>query len=357
MHPSPGQSVPASPPLDTRDLPPQWVRLQEDFYKMGSPEPQEGWALVYSGLQGQLLERWDPPAAAGALIGSMAEQGGHTSRYWVVAPEGVVVRERPWGRVLTRRRRGGLLRVDFLRDGWVRLEEDFVESGPLSAGEPDELGESALLEGWVLADGRDVGLARQLQQRAGEPEPPAAEGGRSEEEICSRRRAKKIAHEEQGEDWSLRRVLADSKVSEEVAGQLEAAGVRCMDDLIATLSRGDQHEELRKCGVGKLGPRTKLATLVQPYWQALSLKEQGNTLYKDSRFEEAAAAYTAALELMPCTSVDLALTCHSNRAVCHQQMREPEAALRDVLHVIRFDPTNEKAQARRKVYEQAMQYT
>ena len=32
------------------------------------------------------------------------------------------------------------------------------------------------------------------------------------------------------------------------------------------------------------------------------------------------------------------------------------AALKDVLHVIRFDPKNEKALARKKVYEEAMQW-
>ena len=34
----------------------------------------------------------------------------------------------------------------------------------------------------------------------------------------------------------------------------------------------------------------------------------------------------------------------------------PAAALKDVLHVIRFDPKNEKALARKKVYEEAMQW-
>ena len=116
---------------------------------------------------------------------------------------------------------------------------------------------------------------------------------------------------------------------------------------------GDLHEALRRCGIGKLGARAKLATLVQPFWRALACKEQGNALYKESRFEEAASVYTQALgHVACCTSADLALNCYSNRAACFQQMREPKLALADVKHVLRFDPTNAKALARKSVYEQ-----
>ena len=105
-----------------------------------------------------------------------------------------------------------------------------------------------------------------------------------------------------------------------------------------------------------MGQRAKLATLVQPYWKALTLKEQGNALYKESRFDAAVEVYSRAIEMIPCPSVDLALTCYSNRAACQQQMREPEAALKDVLHVIRFDPKNEKALIRRKVFQEAIRW-
>lgn len=132
-------------------------------------------------------------------------------------------------------------------------------------------------------------------------------------------------------------------------------------------------------------------------WKALTLKEQGNARYKDSRFEEAVALYSAAISAMPCAAVDLALNCYSNRAACHQQMREFEVrgkahgylhscpvghernppwhatrtrasaspdllrdktvwqlALADVMHVLEFDPDNAKALARKQVYEQAL---
>ena len=36
------------------------------------------------------------------------------------------------------------------------------------------------------------------------------------------------------------------------------------------------------------------------------------------------------------------------------QMREPSLALKDVQHVLRFDPTNEKALARKAVYEKQL---
>ena len=105
-------------------------------------------------------------------------------------------------------------------------------------------------------------------------------------------------------------------------------------------------------GVTKLGNRAKLATLVQPYWKALAYKEQGNALYKESRFEDAANIYTRAIKEVPLNSTDLALNCYSNRAACFQQMREPKLALQDVNHVLTFDPANEKGVARKKVYEQ-----
>ncbi len=165
-----------------------------------------------------------------------------------------------------------------------------------------------------------------------------------------------MGHEARGEDCGLRAILSEAKVSDEVAAALENAGVFHFDQLITLISRGDHHEELKRVGVGKLGVRAKLATLVQPYWKALTAKEQGNAKYKDGRYEEAAQHYTNAVELIPGVgaSSDIAINCYSNRAACFQQMREPHAALTDVKLVLAFDPTNAKAQARRAVYEQAL---
>ncbi|KAL1510800.1 hypothetical protein AB1Y20_007085 [Prymnesium parvum] len=333
-----------------------WVRLQEDFYKIGNADPQEGWAMIDGtpiGM-GRLLEPWVPATAAAALIGEAAEAALHTARYWIVSPDGAAVRERPWGRVLAHKKRGGLLRCDLHRDGWVRVEEDFVESGPINQADPDDK-EGALLEGWVLLDGRDLGLPRQLQRRDGEKRE-SSEPMRPAEETASRREAKLFSHQEQGEDYSLETWLKENKVTEDVVRQLADSGCKYQEDLITLVSKGDHHEELKRVGISKLGQRAKLATMVQPYWKALSMKEQGNVLYREGRFDAAVDVYTQAIELMPCPSVDLALTCYSNRSACYQQMREPEAALKDVLHIIRFDPTNEKALKRKVVCEQALQW-
>ena len=169
--------------------------------------------------------------------------------------------------------------------------------------------------------------------------------------MAERRRVKHAAHKLKLEDFSLATILTEAKVSEEVLQSLLEAGVDDFEELITVVSRADHHEELKRCGIGKLGARAKLATLVQPYWKALSLKDQGNAKYKDSRFEDAATLYTKAIQMIPCPSSDLALNCYSNRAACFQQMREPDLAKKDVEHVLRFDPSNEKALARKKVYD------
>ena len=166
-----------------------------------------------------------------------------------------------------------------------------------------------------------------------------------------RRTIKGKAHAAKEEDRSLTAILAEAKVSDDVAAALSNAGVDEFEELVTIVSRADHHEELRKLGIGKLGARAKLATLVQPYWKALAYKEQGNAMYKESRFEDAANLYTRAIKEIPINSTDLALNCHSNRAACFQQMREPKLALADVKHVLVFDPTNEKALKRKTVYE------
>ena len=355
-----------------------WARLQTDFYVLGSAEPVEGWAPLTGkammSVRGALMEPWEAPSAGGpsATVGGVGSaRGGLTARYWVLSADGVAVRERPWGRVLATKPRGMLLRCDAERDGWVRVEEDYTEAGPLdslgggadgSGGrrvddderDDDADGGAALLEGWVLLDGRDLGLPRQLQKRRGEKVPPEEEPRRSEAERRERRARKHAAHAARGEDFSLAAVLREAKVSDEVAAALAASGVECLDGLITLISRGDHHEELRKCGVGKLGVRAKLATLVQPQWKALALKEQGNDAYRSSRFEAAAQLYTQAIELLACPSTDLALNCYANRAACFQQMREPQLALADTEHVLAFDPSNAKALARKQVYEQQL---
>lgn len=303
---------------------------------------------------GVMLERWEPTSALPAVtIGGIGAQGGQTSRHWVVAAEGAPVRERPWGRVLCVKRRGVLLRCDAEKDGWCRIEADFTEEGALEDVDADG-DELQILEGWVLMDGRDLGLPRQLQRYANEKVPPQEEVRKTSAEWRQRREMKVAAHKAKGEDRSMGGILAEAKVSEDVVIALAASGIEQFEELITVISRGDFHEELRKAGVTKLGVRAKLATLVQPYWKALAIKEQGNASYKDSRFEDAAGLYTRAIKEIPIASTDLALNCYSNRAACFQQMREPKLALEDVQHVLTYDPTNAKGLARKKVCDQQL---
>ena len=329
-----------------------WVRLQADFYTTGKAEPVEGWSLIAGSAMGLglILQLWEPPNLPPVTIGSVGALGNQTKRFWVVSDEGTVVRERPWGKVLCTRTRGMLLRCDMERDGWARLEADFTEEEGILERVPEDE-DAMILEGWVLIDGRDLGLPRQLQKYNKEKVPPPGDPKKSAVDMAERRRVKHAAHKLKLEDFSLATILTEAKVSEEVLQSLLEAGVDDFEELITVVSRADHHEELKRCGIGKLGARAKLATLVQPYWKALSLKDQGNAKYKDSRFEDAATLYTKAIQMIPCQSTDLALNCYSNRAACFQQMREPDLAKKDVEHVLRFDPSNEKALARKKVYD------
>ena len=158
-----------------------FVRLQYDFYATGKAEPIEGWALVHGstmGLPRPLLERWEPANSLPAIsIGAVGAQGGQTSRMWVMPTEGVPVRERPWGRVLCMKRRGVLLRCDTEKDGWVRIEGDFTEDGPIETH--DENTEVCLRA-----------LSRPLHVRNDRPKLPRATARKGEE---GRGRARKGA--------------------------------------------------------------------------------------------------------------------------------------------------------------------
>ena len=339
----------------------KWVRLQADFRRGDSPNGElgEGWVPLH-----------DPPHTAGVVLWPPSaswegpEERIELARYWVVSPTGAAVRDRPWGRVVARKARGTLIRVDGKRDGWVRLEEDFLEgdqgSGVASYGFRCDAGTAAgmhVLEGWLLVDGSDVGLHKSLVPYNGEGEVPTAERITPAEEAERRLGALTVrieAEKAEGEDWSIRRLANDASLPEEAAKSLASKGVHHLSDLVRVVSKGDFHDELKSLGVSKLGQRQRLAATVQPYWAALALKEQGNCHYKNSEFDEAITKYTSAIDVMPCKSIELALNCFNNRSACHQQMREPEQALQDALHVLKYDPRNSKALMRKQVNEQAM---
>ena len=338
-----------------------WVRLQADFCHGDTPngEVGEGWVPLH-----------DPPHTAGVVLWPPSagwegpKERVELARYWVVSPTGLGVRERPWGRVVARKARGTLIRVDGKHDGWVRVEEDFLDgdvgSGVASYGFRCDAGVEAgapVLEGWLLVDGTDVGLQKSLLPYNGEAAAPLAEKVNPEEEAERRLGAlaeRVEAERAEGGDWSIRRLANDASLPDEVAESLASKGVRHLSELIRVVSKGDVHDELKSLGVSKIGQRQRLAAKVQPYWAALALKEQGNCHYKTSEFDAAIAKYTSAIDVMPCKSVDLALTCFNNRSACHQQMREPEQALQDALHVLKYDRKNSKALMRKQVNEQAI---
>mgnify|MGYP001165202783 CR=1 FL=1 len=112
-----------------------WVRLEADFYRKGESNPCEGWVLVNGTALGcgSLLEPYEAmlPRVGEALEdepeGGSKPARAPSTRYWVTGASHVLVRDRPWGRPVGRKAFGALLRCDTVRDGWVKLEEDFLE--------------------------------------------------------------------------------------------------------------------------------------------------------------------------------------------------------------------------------------
>ena len=98
-----------------------WVRLTEDFYRKqpsgDDGDVCEGWFSIAANP----VSRWRPPVIDGAPVPESLSP--RTVWAWVTARKGCVVRERPWGRVLTKREQGELLRGDLIVNGWMRLEE------------------------------------------------------------------------------------------------------------------------------------------------------------------------------------------------------------------------------------------
>ena len=363
-----------------------WVRLTEDLFRDAGdgsePDIVEGWVCLASNK----LQRWWPAEAPkGAPPESLP---GKFAWHWVIARGGVAVREKPWGAVITKREFGELLRGDLVQEGWLRLEEDFVKASdggirgkggepPDSVGAEDEVGRTVLAEdvpnnvggelmrGWVLIDGRELGmLSAQLQPRSeyGErrvPKPAITQagGGRvfiswelSEEvadNLASKfRRRRAQAEADRGEDWSIAAVAASVGVPEETAETLVRCGVPDLHELIRVTARGDVNEELKNVGVGRVGARSKFAKLLQPYFDAQRAKEAANAEYKRGKYEEAVEVYSRALDAMSCRSATIALHLYNNRSAALQQLGKHTEALADCLFVLRYDAANSKALAR-----------
>ncbi|KAJ3371737.1 TOM (translocase of outer membrane) complex component [Allomyces arbusculus] len=90
-----------------------------------------------------------------------------------------------------------------------------------------------------------------------------------------------------------------------------------------------------------LTPKQKAALAVQ-------LKDQGNDLYKKSKFQEAIECYSKAIDLQPTSAV---FWC--NRAACHANLNDPKSVVEDCTKALALDPAYVKALHRRAIaYEQ-----
>ncbi|KAK8805783.1 hypothetical protein WA158_002439 [Blastocystis sp. Blastoise] len=78
-------------------------------------------------------------------------------------------------------------------------------------------------------------------------------------------------------------------------------------------------------------------------------KEEGNTFFKQSKFPDAIASYTKAINSMDTSDdlSDLAISCFNNRAACNQQLGNYESVVSDCTRVLEQDPKNMKALLRR----------
>jgi len=104
---------------------------------------------------------------------------------------------------------------------------------------------------------------------------------------------------------------------------------------------------------------TKLMNEAKPKWerqenqrkQGLSrtelLKEEGDTHYKNARFEDACNSYTKCLDALNDNTCELALKCFSNRSACYKQLSNFDGVCSDCSMVLEVDPENVKALIRR----------
>jgi len=76
-------------------------------------------------------------------------------------------------------------------------------------------------------------------------------------------------------------------------------------------------------------------------------KERGNALYAQGNYDEAIAAFTAAIEAADKGEKDLLKTTFSNRSAAHLQLKNVEAALADATKCTELDPQWAKGHVRK----------
>jgi len=87
------------------------------------------------------------------------------------------------------------------------------------------------------------------------------------------------------------------------------------------------------------------------------MKEEGDTLFKAAKFEEAIRAYTRALDSISEKSSELAIKCYNNRAACYKQLSNFDGVIGDSTSVLEYKPDDVKALMRRaQAYEACERY-
>lgn len=87
------------------------------------------------------------------------------------------------------------------------------------------------------------------------------------------------------------------------------------------------------------------------------MKEEGDTLFKAAKFEEAIKVYTRCIDSFSDKSSELALKCYNNRAACYKQISNFDGVIHDSTAVLEYKPDDLKALMRRaQAYEACERY-
>jgi len=92
----------------------------------------------------------------------------------------------------------------------------------------------------------------------------------------------------------------------------------------------------------------------RPLGPAQIAKEEGNTHFRESRYEQAIAQYTRAIQLA--TTEDEKAIYYSNRATCHAQLQNHQAVVEDCTNSIIIKPTVKALIRRALAYEVLEKY-
>lgn len=76
--------------------------------------------------------------------------------------------------------------------------------------------------------------------------------------------------------------------------------------------------------------------------RALKLKDEGNLLFRESKYKNAVVSYTKALKEKIDDDKELMSILHQNRAAAHFQMENYRSALNDCAFAYKFNPKNIK---------------